>query len=124
MAVSRQEKNMTVQVQTQSSELPPIAYAVGELTVYRPGDTVRVMSRSPIGHYRVPIYLRGKQGVVEKVMEPVQLDNEREGYGQNGGDKRHYYRVAFPMTELWADYAGPAHDKLNIEVFENWLERI
>src|SRR6201996_6590410 len=92
-----------------------IVSAMGEQPIFRAGDTVVVMNRSPIGHYRVPIYLRGKTGVVEKVMEPLQLDNEREGYGQNGGDKRHYYRVVFLMKELWADYAGPAHDNLHIE---------
>lgn len=102
----------------------PIVFAFGEETLFEPGAIVRVMTRSPIGHYRVPIYLRGKHGVVEKVLEPMQLDNEREGYGQNGGNKRHYYRVAFSLKELWSDYAGPAHDKLNTEIFENWLERI
>jgi hypothetical protein len=115
--------NVTVQAHP-AAGLPKIAYAVGEETLFPPGVTVRVMNRSPIGHYRVPIYLRGKTGVVQRVMEPMQLDNEREGYGQNGGDKRHYYRVTFSMKELWLDYAGPAHDTLNIEVFENWLERV
>jgi nitrile hydratase subunit beta len=101
-----------------------IVTALGERPTFNVGDQVVVMNRSPIGHYRVPIYLRGKKGVVEKVMAPVQLDNEREGYGQNGGDKRHYYRVVFSLKELWPDYAGPAHDNLRIEVFENWLEGI
>jgi nitrile hydratase subunit beta len=114
---------MTVPAQTDIG-LPKIVFATGEKVLFQPGETVRVMTRSPIGHYRVPIYLRGKAGVVQRVLNPMQLDNEREGYGQNGGDKRHYYRVAFSMKELWADYAGPAHDMLNIEVFENWLERI
>jgi nitrile hydratase subunit beta len=107
-----------------SNGLSGIVIALDQEVLYPPGQSVRVMNRSPIGHYRVPIYLRGKTGVVEKVLEPMQLDNEREGYGQNGGDKRHYYRVAFPLKELWADYKGPAHDTLHIEVFENWLERI
>jgi nitrile hydratase subunit beta len=114
---------MTVSAQTSIGH-PPIVFAYGEEVLFQPGETVRVMTRSPIGHYRVPIYLRGRKGIVEKVMEPMQVDNEREGYGQNAGNKRHYYRVAFSLKELWADYAGPAHDKLNIEVFENWLERI
>jgi hypothetical protein len=76
-----------------------------ESVLFQPGGAVKVMNRSPIGHYRVPIYLRGKRGVVQKVIEPMQLDNEREGYGQNGGDKRHYYRIAFSLGELWPDYA-------------------
>lgn len=114
---------MTASAQT-SIGLPHIAVATGQAVLFQPGETVRVMNRTPIAHYRVPIYLRGKTGIVQKVLEPMQLDNEREGYGQNGGDKQHYYRIAFPLKELWPDYAGPAHDALNIEVFENWLERI
>jgi nitrile hydratase subunit beta len=101
-----------------------IPQATGQEILYRPGEKVRVLTRSPFGHYRVPIYLRGHTGVVQKVLEPMQLDNEREGFGQNGGDKQHYYRVAFRLNELWPDYVGPAHDILNIEVFETWLERI
>jgi nitrile hydratase subunit beta len=53
------------------------------------------------------------------VIEPALIDNEEEGYGRNAGSKRHYYRVAFPMTELWQNYRGSAR----VEVFESWLER-
>jgi nitrile hydratase subunit beta len=114
---------MTASTQA-STEFSHIPQATGQAVLYPPGSTVRVLTRSPFGHYRVPIYLRGHKGTVQKVLEPMQLDNERESYGQNGGDKQHYYRVAFALKELWPDYAGPAHDILNIEVFETWLERI
>jgi nitrile hydratase subunit beta len=106
-----------------SITLPNVVPALGERPMFAPGDTVVVRTRSPFGHYRVPIYLRGHRGVVQKIIEPMQLDNEREGYGQNGGDKRHYYRTAFSLKELWPKYEGPSHDKLFIEVFETWLER-
>lgn len=102
----------------------PITLALGEEPIFEVGATVRVLTRSPIGHYRVPIYLRGRTGTVQKVLSPMQIDNEREGYGANGGGKRHYYRISFDLTELWPGYAGSPRDKLNIEVFENWLERI
>jgi nitrile hydratase len=101
-----------------------VVYAFGEEPRFSAGDAVRVFDRSPIGHYRVPIYLRGRAGIVERVLEPPQLDNEREGFGLNAGDKRHYYRVAFALGELWAGYEGSPADNLRIEVFETWLERI
>ena len=82
------------------------------------------LTRSPIGHYRVPTYLRGKSGVVEAVIKPAGIDNEEEGFGRNAGAKRHYYRIAIPMTEIWPDYVGCPRDGLRIEVFETWLERI
>ena len=107
-----------------ATALPGVVYAQREVPVFRPGDPVRILSRSPIGHYRVPMYLRGKTGSVEAVIEPAAIDNEEEGYGRNAGSKRHYYRIAIPMTEIWPDYAGSPQDGLRIEVFETWLERI
>jgi nitrile hydratase subunit beta len=105
---------------TQISQIIP---AEDEQPVFAPGDRVRVSVRFPIGHYRVPQYIRGKTAVVERVIEPRAVNNEEEGFGRNAGSKRHYYRVAIPMTELWPNYAGSAGDGLRIEVFETWLER-
>jgi nitrile hydratase len=101
-----------------------VALATGEAPIFGPGDRIRILTRSPIGHYRVPTYLRGKRGAIEAVIEPAAVDNEEEGFGRNAGSKRHYYRVAVPMTEIWADYAGSSRDGLRVEIFETWLERI
>lgn len=101
-----------------------VVLATGEAPIFRPGDAVRILTRSPIGHYRVPTYLRGKHGSIEAVIEPASVDNEEEGFGRNAGSKRHYYRVAIPMTEIWSDYVGSPRDGLRIEVFETWLERM
>jgi nitrile hydratase len=101
-----------------------IVLALGEAPIFQPGDAVRILTRSPIGHYRVPRYLRGKAGVVESIIHPAAVDNEEEGFGRNAGSRRHYYRLAIPMTEIWPDYAGSSRDGLRIEVFETWLERL
>ena len=89
-----------------------IVYALGEEPVFSAGDRIRISNRSPIGHYRVPTYLRGKNGVIERVIEPTGIDNEQEGYGRNAGQKLHYYRIAVPMTEIWPDYVGSPRDGL------------
>ncbi len=70
-----------------------VVLAFGEEPLFRVGDTVRVLNRSPIGHYRVPRYLRGKDAVVESVIEPRAVDNEEEAYGRNAGSKR--YRCVY-----------------------------
>jgi nitrile hydratase subunit beta len=103
--------------------LPGIVKAEGEEPLFKAGDQVRILTRSPIGHYRVPTYIRGKRGRVEVVIEPPAINNEDEGFGRNAGVKRHYYRLAIPLTELWRNYAGSPSDGLRIEVFETWLER-
>ena len=103
--------------------LPNIVKAEREEPLFRVGDGVKISARSPIGHFRVPNYIRGKPATVEAVIEPAAINNEEEGFGRNAGEKRHYYRIAIPLTQLWPRYAGSANDGLRIEVFETWLER-
>jgi len=100
-----------------------VVHAAGEEPIFKAGDFVRVSVRYPVGHYRVPTYIRGKRGRVEAVIEPRAVNNEEEGFGRNAGLKRHYCRIAIPLTELWPKYSGSADDGLRIEVFETWLER-
>ena len=91
--------------ETRKAAGPPagVIWSPGEKSIFRPGDRVRILDRFPIGHYRVPMYARGKMGVIEAVIEPAGIDNGEEGYGRNAGSKLHYYSVAIPMTELWLE---------------------
>ena len=100
-----------------------VVKAQGEEPVFKAGDAVRISVRFPIGHFRVPTYIRGRLGRIECVIEPPAINNEEEGYGRNAGNKGHYYRVVIPLKELWPQYGGSENDNLRIEVFETWLER-
>lgn len=104
--------------------LSSIVYATGETPKFRVGDAVRILARAPVGHYRVPIYLRGKAAVIEKIIAPTAVDNEEEAFGRNAGNRGHYYRIAVGMSELWPEYHGSAQDGLRIEVFESWIEGV
>jgi nitrile hydratase subunit beta len=66
--------------------------ALGEDPIFQPGDQIRISECSPIGHYRMPSYLRGKSGSVEAVIEPTAVDNKEEAFGRDAGSKRHYDR--------------------------------
>jgi nitrile hydratase len=103
--------------------LPGVVLATGEAPVFQVGQRVRVLVRRPVGHYRVPTYLRGKTAVVEAVIKRPGLNNEEEAFGRNAGDLRHYYRLALAMSDVWPAYSGSPNDGLRIEVFETWLER-
>ena len=105
-----------------SAERAPVVFADGELPIFGIGDRIRIASKAPIGHYRVPNYLRGKSAVIESIIARSALDNEAEGFGHNAGLKRHYYRIAVAMTAVWASYEGSPRDGLRVEVFEGWLE--
>lgn len=103
-------------------ERPPVV-AEGEVEKFRAGDRVRIALRFPIGHYRVPRYVRGKVGVVDSVLSPRIVDNEEEGFGRSAGLRKTYYRIALRMRELWPEYSAGSSDQLVIEVIETWLER-
>lgn len=101
-----------------------VTFALSERPLFSIGERVRIGTRSPIGHYRVPTYLRGKSGVVEAIVTPIAVDNEEEGFGRDAGMKRHYYRLAVSMAEIWDSYDLALRDTLHIEVFETWLEKV
>src|SRR5271154_4858203 len=107
---------MTPTSRINESDFPLVVWAAGDEPIFASGDHVRVSVRFPIGHYRVPRYIRGKQGLVEAVIEPRAVDNEEEGYGRNAGSKRHYYRIGIALGELWPAYVGSPKDSLRIEV--------
>ena len=84
------------------------------------GQRVRIADRTPSVHHRVPSYAKGQKGLIERVsgMHP---DPERCIRG-DGKPFQRIYRVRIPQTELWSPYAGTDRDKLEIEIFEHWLE--
>ncbi len=49
-----------------------IVSALGQSAIFQAGDSIRISARSPIGHYRMPRYLRGKAGTVEAVIRTWQ----------------------------------------------------
>jgi len=100
-----------------------VTTATGEDAIFAVGDEVRIAERYPIGHYRVPFPLRALTGIVEMVLLRA-IDNEEEAYGRNAGVKRHYYRVALRLQDIWPNYNGSDTDSLRIEVFETWLARV
>jgi nitrile hydratase len=87
---------------------------------FRAGDPVRVRSAFPPGHIRTPYYIRGKAGRIERVLGVFE-DPEERAFGREGVP-RPLYRVRFQQREIWNDYAGPANDTLDVEIYEHWLE--
>jgi len=89
-------------------------------SVFHPGQRVRIADRTPPVHHRVPSYVKGRVGTVERVCG---LHGEPEKFIRGDGKPfRRIYRVRIPQVELWTDYAGNDKDKLEIEIFEHWLE--
>jgi nitrile hydratase len=86
------------------------------------GSRARVIHTFPPGHRRVPYYIRGKTGTIERYCGSFPNPEER-AYGFKHGPDRHVYRVRFNQAEIWPDYRGRPDDALFIEIPEHWLLR-
>jgi len=83
-----QEASMSDSSPGATQLLADIVQAMGEEPVFKAADAAKIAMRFPIGHFRVPNYIRGKHGRVEAVIEPAAINNEEEGFARNAGDKR------------------------------------
>ena len=89
-------------------------------TQFSPGDRVRIREDFPVGHFRVPIYVRGMVGTVTRKFGTFG-NPELLAYALKG-PKKALYEVRFRQCEVWPDYAGSPNDTLDIDIYEHWLE--
>ena len=89
---------------------------------FQVGERVRIADRTPPVHHRVPSYVKGKVGSIERVCG---LHGQPERFIRGDGNPaQRIYRVRIQQQDLWSNYSGTARDKLEVEIFEHWLERI
>src|SRR5437879_5183760 len=90
---------------------------------HRPlATSVRPLGKAcPLGHVRTPYYIRGKTGVIERILD-VFPNPEEKAYGRSGLPGQRLYRVRFPQKEVWPDYDGPPEDTVDVELYHHWLE--
>ena len=87
------------------------------------GQRVRVRKAHVPGHLRTPWYIRGASGTVERYCGSF-ANPEELAYNRPGLPAQPLYRVRFPQRQVWPDYRGPAHDTIEIEIFQHWLEPV
>ena len=86
---------------------------------FRAGDRVRVRNHNPATHTRLPGYLRGKLGVVERDHGVFAFpDTHAHGLGDK---PQHCYSVRFAAQELWGPTA-PDRDTLRVDVFDDYID--
>ena len=86
------------------------------------GQRVRVAARPHAGHCRTPGYLKGKAGTVEWIHGSF-TNPETRAYGADGLPEQPLYGVVFAQRDVWPVYAGPAGDRVVVDVYEHWLEK-
>ena len=86
---------------------------------FKPGDSVRAKNIHPLTHTRLPRYVRGHVGVVERDHGcHVFPDTAAMNLGEN---PQWLYTVVFDGAELWGSDGDPT-TKISIEAFEPYLE--
>lgn len=86
---------------------------------FNKGDAVRARMMNPIGHTRLPRYVRGRNGRIAAI-RGVHVFPDSNAMG-NGEDPRWLYSVAFDARELWGEEAR-AGDEIRIDLWEPYLE--
>jgi nitrile hydratase beta subunit len=88
--------------------------------IFKPGDKVRAKNINPLTHTRLPRYVRGHVGIVERINGcHVFPDTAAHGKGES---PQWLYTVVFASRELWGDAADPTL-KVSIDAFESYLEK-
>lgn len=86
---------------------------------FKHGARVVARNMSPIGHTRLPRYVRSKSGVIHHDHGVfVFPDTSAHGKGPN---PQHVYNVRFESRELWGPTADPSVS-LYIDLWEDYLE--
>ena len=86
---------------------------------FAPGDAVMTRNVHPMGHTRLPRYVRGKRGTIHLVHGPeVFADTNAQGLGEH---PQVVYNVRFDGRELWGDAAEPG-TTVSIDLWESYLE--
>jgi hypothetical protein len=86
---------------------------------FKPGDRVVARNIHPPGHTRLPRYIRGKQGVVERDHGVFHFPDARVA-GQ-GDQPQHFYTVRFGAREVWGP-EGRATDSLCLSLWDDYMD--
>ena len=86
---------------------------------FKAGDTVRAKNINPLTHTRLPRYVRGHLGQIERVIGcHVFPDSNATGAGEN---PQWLYTVRFDGRELWGEGADPSVT-VSVDAWEPYLE--
>lgn len=84
------------------------------------GDAVRMRAAAADHHTRLPGYVRGRRGVVERVHGAhVFADSHAQGLGEQ---PQWLYTVVFEEAELWGGEAPRQNLAVSVDAWESYLE--
>jgi nitrile hydratase subunit beta len=86
---------------------------------FKPGDAVVARRINPVGHTRLPRYVRGRRGTIH-------IDHGVFTFPDTNAMSRdpkpqHCYSVRFTARELWGPQVS-AHDSVYLDLFDDYLD--
>ena len=87
---------------------------------FEAGDGVVARNMNPVGHTRIPRYVRGRRGVIDRDHGVfIFPDTHAAGLGRK---PQHVYAVRFAARELWGPEGHP-HDAVYVDLWDDYLDR-
>lgn len=86
---------------------------------FQAGDKVLARNHHPVTHTRIPRYIKGRRGTVQRD-HGVFSFNDTVAHGL-GHKPQHVYSVRFAAQELWGPQAS-ARDSVCIDLFDDYLD--
>jgi nitrile hydratase len=83
------------------------------------GQEVRTRNRNPVGHTRLPRYVRGRQGTIDRDHGVFIFPDTHAVNGDTS--PQHVYSVRFSARELWGPEAG-ARESVYVDLWDDYLD--
>jgi nitrile hydratase subunit beta len=88
---------------------------------FKTGGLVRARNIHPLGHTRLPRYVRGKEGTIVRDYGVFVFPDTNAHF--LGEQPQHLYSVRFAAPELWGD-AASFRDSVHLDLWESYLEPV
>jgi nitrile hydratase len=89
-----------------------------ETPLFKVGDAVLVRDLHPAGHIRLPGYLRGKTGIIERYNGYYDI-HDHERHDEPQPPPLPLYSVSFDMADLWGE--GAEHGRIVADLAEHYI---
>jgi len=86
---------------------------------FKVGQRVRARNSHPVGHTRLPRYVRAKLGTIERDHGVFVFPDTNAHF--LGEKPQHVYSVRFAARELWGEQAAQ-HDAVYLDLWDDYLE--
>ncbi len=99
----------------------PASRKTGQPPRFQPGQRVRARKLNPTGHTRLPRYVRGKTGIVDRVRGVFVFPDTNAHF--LGESPQHVYSVRFEARELWGE-GTTSPDSVYVDLWEEYLDAV